>query len=82
MRRPASCRGAVALPQIVFRLVAGCAFRIDPSLRDRHDDHMLRRFLRDYSAAVQLAQAIAPADRPSWSTGKALVPLTGVATCA
>ena len=36
------------------------ALRIDPTLRDRHDELMLRRFLRDYDRHIeQLARAVA-----------------------
>jgi len=39
------------------------ALRIDPSLRDRHDELMLRRLLRDYERHIeQLAQAVASGD--------------------
>lgn len=60
-------------PAIAARLLAAAdrlpgsaleaALRIDPTLRDRYDELMLRRFLRDYDRHIrQLAQAVATAE--------------------
>ncbi len=48
-------------PRIVCRALAlEAALRIDPTLRDRYDELMLRRFLRDYDRHIeQLARAVA-----------------------
>lgn len=52
------------------------ALRIDPTLRDRYDELMLRRFLRDYDAHIeQLARAVETGeDRLVTSYGEHLVP--------
>ena len=51
--------GAVRLPALSL----ATALRIDPTLRSRHDDLALRRFLRDYEQhAEQLARAVASGD--------------------
>ena len=52
------------------------ALRIDPTLRDRHDELMLRRFLRDHDRHIeQLAQAVASGeDRFVVVYGETLVP--------
>lgn len=57
-------------------LSLAAAFRIDPSLRDRYGELMLRRFLRDYERhAGQLAQAVSSGeDRHVVAYGEALVP--------
>ncbi len=52
----ARLRATNRLPELAL----DAALRVDPSLRDRYDDLMLRRFLRDYERHVeQLAQAVA-----------------------
>ena len=53
------------------------AFRIDPTLRDRHDELMLRHFLRDYEGHIeQLARAVASGeDRFVFVYGESLVPI-------
>jgi hypothetical protein len=53
----ARLRGAMGhLPRIALE----AALRLDPTFRDRHDDLMLRRFLRDYDRHIeQLARAVA-----------------------
>jgi hypothetical protein len=57
-------------------LALEAALRIDPTLRDRHDDLMLRRFLRDYEQHIeQLARAVASGeDRYVVVYGEDLVP--------
>ena len=53
------------------------ALRVDPSLRDRYDETMLRRFLRDYERHIeQLAQAVATGEhRFVVVYGETLVPI-------
>jgi len=53
------------------------ALQVDPSLRDRYDDLMLRRFLRDYDGHIeQLAQAVETGeDRFVVVYGESLVPV-------
>jgi hypothetical protein len=65
---------------IVDRLPAlslDAALRVDPTLRERYDENMLRKFLRDYERhVVQLAQAIATGEERFVTTyGEALVPM-------
>lgn len=57
-------------------LALEAALRIDPTLRDRYDELMLRRFLRDYEGHIkQLAQAVASAeDRFVTTYAETLVP--------
>jgi hypothetical protein len=58
-------------------LAMEAALRIDPSLRDRHDDLALRRILRDYEGHLdQLARALATGeDRYVVQYGEWLVPV-------
>jgi hypothetical protein len=58
-------------------LALAAAIRIDPSLRGRHDDLEMRRFLRDYQRHVeQLARAVASGeDRHVVVYAETLVPL-------
>jgi hypothetical protein len=52
----ARLRATDRLPELALE----AALRVDPSLRDRYDDLMLRRFLRDYERHIeQLARAVA-----------------------
>ena len=52
----ARLRAAERLPALSL----DAAMRVDPTLRDRYDDLMLRRFLRDYERHIeQLARAVA-----------------------
>ena len=73
-------------PKVAARLTAAdrlpalaldAALRVDPTLRDRYDELMLRTFLRDYDRHVaQLAQAIATGeDRFVTAFGEHLVPI-------
>lgn len=57
-------------------LALAAALRVDPTLRGRHDDLMLRRFLRDYEGHIeQLARAVATGeDRFVVVYGEDLVP--------
>jgi hypothetical protein len=57
-------------------LALEAALRVDPTLRDRYDDLMLRRFLRDYERHIeQLARAVATGeDRFVVVYGEDLVP--------
>jgi hypothetical protein len=57
-------------------LALEAALRVDPTLRERHDDVMLRRFLRDYERHIeQLARAVATGeDRHVSVYGEDLVP--------
>jgi hypothetical protein len=68
----ARIRAADRLPALALE----AALRIDPTLRDRHDDLMLRRFLRDYEQHIeQLARAVASGeDRYVVVYGEDLVP--------
>jgi hypothetical protein len=65
-------RTAARLPGLAL----DAAFRIDPTLHERHDRFMLRRFLRDYEQHIeQLARAIETGeDRFVVAYGEALVP--------
>jgi hypothetical protein len=58
------------------RIALEAALRLDPTFRDRHDDLMLRRFLRDYDRHIeQLARAVATGeDRHVVVYGEATVP--------
>jgi hypothetical protein len=58
-------------------LALAAALRIDPSLRDRYDDLVMRRFLRDYEAHIdRLARAIASGeDRHVAVHAETLVPI-------
>ena len=58
-------------------LALDAAMRVDASLRDRYDELMLRRFLRDYDRHIeQLARAIATGeDRFVVVYGETLVPI-------
>jgi hypothetical protein len=52
----ARLRATNRLPELALE----AALRVDPTLRDRYDDLMLRRFLRDYERHIeQLARAVA-----------------------
>jgi len=78
--------GSAGQPAVAARLRAAVdrlpavalagALRIDPSLADRHDELMLRRFLRDYDRHIeQLARAVATGeDRFVVEYGESLVP--------
>lgn len=70
----ARIRGAAErLPALALE----AALRIDPTLRDRYDDLMLRRFLRDYGGHIeQLARAVESGEhRFVFVYGETLVPL-------
>lgn len=69
----ARLRSAARLPTLALE----AAVRLDPSLRDRHDQLMLRRFLRDYERHVeQLARAVESGeDRYVADYGETLVPI-------
>ena len=70
----ARLRGAIdRLPALSL----AAALRIDPSLRERHDDVGMRRLLRDYERHVeQLAQAVASGeDRHVVVYAETLVPI-------
>lgn len=55
----ARLRAAERLPALAL----DAAFRVDPTLRERYDELMLRRFLRDYDRHIeQLARAIETAE--------------------
>jgi hypothetical protein len=58
-------------------LALAAALRIDPSLRDRHDELAMRRFLRDYEGHVEcLARAVASGeDRHVVVYAETLVPI-------
>lgn len=58
-------------------LAMDAAMRIDPTLGERHDELMLRRFLRDYEGHIeQLARALASGeDRFVVSYGESIVPV-------
>jgi hypothetical protein len=53
------------------------ALRIDASLRDRYDELMLRRFVRDYDRHIeQLARAVASGEEQAMAVyGETLVPI-------
>lgn len=69
----ARLRGAARLPALALE----AAVRLDPSLRDRYDELMLRRFLRDYERHIeQLARAVESGeDRFVADYGETLVPI-------
>ena len=66
-------RAADRLPSLALE----AALRIDPSLAERHDELMLRRFLRDYDRHIeQLALAVETGEeRFVTGYGEALVPM-------
>lgn len=68
----ARLRGAERLPASAL----DAALRVDPTLRERHDEHMLRRFLRDYDGHIeQLSRAVATGQAAIAATyGESLVP--------
>ena len=68
----ARLRATERLPTLALE----AALRVDPTLRDRYDDLMLRRFLRDYERHIeQLARAVSTGeDRYVVVYGEDLVP--------
>jgi hypothetical protein len=74
---PEAARRILAARSRLAALALEAALRIDPGLRDRHDELALRRVLRDYDGHIdQLARALATGeDRYVVQYGEWLVPV-------